>query len=255
MTYIQPTISISETVDIVKDRINSETPFCLTRFGDGEICFINGNNGNHVFNKKNCREWGYKYPSEVKNLYDDCREILLAAMEGSDVLGFMSKNTDTLPAGFYNERRWSLQVDFLKTLGRDISTIKICDGMIARSKSVGNIINFKDILNGRDLHIISMRKTLLEKKNLSKILECEVTITDHSADINFNNRTEFINSFKYIKAPVVLLGVGLQKDYGVHLKRDYGKIALDFGATIDAWSGLVTRPWFKEGNGQDYLMI
>jgi hypothetical protein len=58
-----------------------------------------------------------------------------------------------------------------------------------------------------------------------------------------------------IKEPVVLLGIGLQKDYGVYLKENYGKIALDMGATLDAWAGLFTRPWFQQGGIQSYLTI
>ena len=254
MKYIQPNISIAETIDIIKDAIKNETPLCLTRFGDGEIKFIN-NKADPAFNRKNCNLWGYEYPSEVQNMYNDCLEILHRALKGSDILGFMSKDTPVLPKGFYKERDWSLPINVLEDMGCDFSHIKICDGMISRSKSLGNIHNFKNILDGRDLHIISMRKSLLDKRNLSKILDCEVTITDHPSSINFNNRTEFIDSFKHIKPPVVILGVGLQKDYGVYLKDDYGKIAIDLGATLDAWAGLITRPWFTTGNCQDYLVI
>ena len=54
---------------------------------------------------------------------------------------------------------------------------------------------------------------------------------------------------------VVLLGVGLQKDYGVILRDEFGKIALDMGATMDAWAGIISRPWFNKGQSQEYLLM
>ena len=90
---------------------------------------------------------------------------------------------------------------------------------------------------------------------MSNLLQTEVKITEHPFSINFNNRDEFVQNLKNIEEPVVLLGIGLQKDYGIYLKENYGKIVLDMGATLDAWSGLITRPWFHKGNRQSYLMI
>ena len=53
----------------------------------------------------------------------------------------------------------------------------------------------------------------------------------------------------------MLLGVGLQKDYGVILRDEFGKIALDMGATMDAWAGIISRPWFNKGQSQEYLLM
>ena len=52
-----------------------------------------------------------------------------------------------------------------------------------------------------------------------------------------------------------LFGVGLQKDYGVILRDEYGKIVLDMGATMDAWAGIHSRQWFHKGGSQEYLII
>jgi hypothetical protein len=120
---------------------------------------------------------------------------------------------------------------------------------------VGNIFNFKKILDGEDLHIISPNKKLLESKKLDEILECNVSITEHPYSINFNNRDEFIKNFKNIKENVVIYGCGLQKDYGIILRDDFGKIAIDMGATIDAWAGIISRVWFNKNNKQNHLLL
>ena len=44
------------------------------------------------------------------------------------------------------------------------------------------------------------------------------------------------------------------KDFGSYLS-NRGKIALDFGATLDAWAGLITRRWFHEGGLQKHCLI
>jgi hypothetical protein len=254
MEYIQPNITIEETIEIIKNKISSETPFSLTRFGDGEIHIINGT-GDEGFKHKICREWGYSYPKDINIAYEDAKEILINSMVKSDIIGFMDENTRTLPAKFYNKVHWSLPTEFLEKIGRDINKTKICDHMIARSYELGNIDNFKEILNGKDLHIISPNKSQLEDKNLSKLLECNVSITNHPHSINFNNRNEFMEDFKHIKEPVVVFGTGLIKDYGVYLRDNFGKITLDLGATLDAWSGILSRPWFGPNNKQNYLVI
>ena len=68
-------------------------------------------------------------------------------------------------------------------------------------------------------------------------------------------KDEFIKSFENIKSEVVLVGCGIQKDYVSYLKYNNNKIAIDVGALLDAWSGLLTRPWFRKDGKQDYLVL
>jgi hypothetical protein len=39
--FLTPNISIVDTVQLIKEKIESKTPFALTRFGDGEIYILN----------------------------------------------------------------------------------------------------------------------------------------------------------------------------------------------------------------------
>ena len=43
--YITPNKTIEETVEIIKSKISTKTPFALTRFGDGEIYILNRSGG------------------------------------------------------------------------------------------------------------------------------------------------------------------------------------------------------------------
>jgi hypothetical protein len=253
-SYLQPNITIGETIEIIKSKIESETPFALTRFGDGEIYILN-KTCSEDFLKKNCSLWGYNYPSESNNFLDDCSSIIKHAIVKSDIIGIMDKNTKVLPKGFYNESIWSIKKSFALNLGVNLSNQLICDHMISRHEEFGSVSSMKEILQGKSVNIITPHKDIFESKNMSKFLEADVKITEHPHSINFNNRSEFLKSLENIQEKVVLLGIGLQKDYGVYLKETHGKIAIDMGATLDAWAGMITRPWFSRGNLQSHLLI
>ena len=252
--YLQPNITIKDTIEVIKDKIKTSTPFCLSRFGDGEIAIIT-KSGNQSIESNCCNLFGYQYPKELNLFYQDSLPVLINALKNSDIVGIMDKNTPMLPLGYYRDNVWSFKKEFIQSLSINPNNLTICDHMIARSPELGNINNFKNILQGKDLHIISPNKEQLEKVNLSKILECNVTITKHPYNINFNNKNLIIDQFKNIKADVVVTGTSLLKDYGVILKNNFNKIVIDLGATLDAWSGIISRPWFNKGNKQFYLTL
>lgn len=254
MKYIQPNISIPTTIDIIKEKIKKDIPFSLTRFGDGEIHIIK-NTGSISFQKRFCKEWGYSYPSQLELAYSEVRKVLIESLTKSDVIGFMDKDTPFLPKNLFNPSNWSLEKSKLTDLGVDLNSVLVCDHMISRSNELGNIHNFKEILNGKDLHIISPNKDKLDLKKICNVLECNVNITNHSKEININNRDKFIRELSNIKEPIVVYGTGVLKDYGVYLRDNFGKITLDLGATLDAWAGIMSRPWFGKNNRQNYLVL
>ena len=252
--YLQPNLSIDETINLIKEKIRTNTPFALSRFGDGEIRLLNRNSPIE-HQKRSCKNWGYSFPSEVNYLYDDTKLVVLNAIRNSDVIGIMDKNNDIAKSIYYTESVWSISENYLKENDVNVSNLMITDHMISRTKEFGKPDNFKEILQGKSLNIISPNTELLKSKNLSKLFDAEVTFTHHPNNINFRNRKSFIESFKDIGSEVVLVGCGIQKDYVSYLKYNHNKIAIDVGAMLDAWAGLLTRPWFQSGGKQDYLVL
>ena len=251
--FLTPNISIINTVEIIKEKVKTKTPFTLTRFGDGEIYIIN-RNGSDAFISKNCNLWGYKYPDEASLFLDDGNKIIKNAFVNSDIIGLMDPDSKLVKIP-YSYQTWSVEKYKAELWGVNLKNILICDHMISRSFELGSINSMKEILNGSSVNIVSPNTELLQTKNLSSKLETQVNFTHHSQGVNFRNRDEFIRSFENIKDDVVLLGVGLQKDYGVILRDEFGKIAIDMGATMDAWSGIVSRPWFNKGQSQEHLLV
>ena len=252
--YLQPTITIQQTIDLIKQKIKSNEPFAISRYGDGEIHFLNRTSPPE-HQKRGCDDWGYKYPSEVTKFYEDSSAIILNAIRNSDIIGLMDKNNDIAKSINYKESVWSIDSKFLEDNGIDVSKLIITDHMLPRMKEFGKPDNFKEILQGKSLNIISPNTEILKQKNLSKLFEADVTFTHHPFNINLRNRDEFIDSFKHIKSDVVLVGCGIQKDYVSYLRYNYGKVAIDVGAMLDAWAGKITRPWFTKGGKQEYLVL
>lgn len=251
--FLTPNISIIDTIELIKEKIESKTPFALTRFGDGEI-YVLKKSYSKDFLETRCKMWDYLYPTEADDFVNDASTIIKKAFVESDVIGLMDANTKVVKID-YNYNIWSIEKDRAKLWGRNIEDIKICDHMISRSFELGNINSMKKLLNGHSVNIISPNTDILISKQLEKILETEVRFTHHSRDVNFRNRGEFLKSFENIKEDVVLFGVGLQKDYGVILRDDFGKVAIDMGATMDAWSDIISRPWFRKGEIQQHLLV
>ena len=251
--YLHPTISITETVDLIKDKIKTNTPFALSRFGDGEIKMLN-RNASSSLQQRSCGNWGYQYPTQVNQLYDDATAVLLNALRYSDVIGLMDSTNTISKKINYKEHTWSIDSEILTSNDIEIPKI-ITDHMLPRSEEFGKPENFRDILQGKSLHIISPNTEILKSKELGELLDSEVTYTQHPKNINFRNRNEFIDGFRNINSDVVLVGCGLQKDYVVYLRHNHGKIAIDVGAMLDAWAGIISRPWFSKNGEQNYLVL
>jgi len=252
--YLQPTITVTQSINIIKDKIKSNEPFALSRYGDGEINILNRSTP-PKYQKRGCNIWGYKYPSEVNYFFNDASTVILNAIRHSDGIGLMDRNNQIAKNITYKEHIWSIKTEFLESAGIDTNNLIIFDHQLPRMKEFGKPENFKEILQGKSLNIISPNTEILKKKNLGKLFDTDVTFTHHPHNINFRNRNEFIEGFKDIKSDVVLVGCGIQKDYVSYLRYNHNKVAIDVGALLDAWSGIISRPWFNEGSIQNYLVL
>lgn len=251
--YLIPNLTNESAVELIKEKVRTKTPFAFTRFGDGEVHIIN-KNGYPNFEEKLCRQWGYKYPDQIQEVYETSGSIIKEAFVKSDLIGLMDPKCQIINLN-YNPVHWSFKKEFVKGWGVSPDGIKICDHMLSRNKIFGAISSMKDIIQGQDIHIISPNVERLKQRKISELLGVDVTYTLHPESINFNNRKELMDSFVDIKPQIVLVGIGLQKDYGVYLKKHHNKIVFDMGATLDAWAGIISRIWFDTGNKQDYLTI
>lgn len=242
MKYLTPSLSDQQVYDIVKNKILTNTPFCLTRFGDGEIYFLN-DNVPEVLQQKVCALWGHVWPNDYHKVKHEIVDIITRGLNESDIIGLLDPNNPICKKLKYNPSKWSIDSSKL------VNPI-VCDHQITRNPLFGDIEHFKELLNGTPVHIISPNIESLKNNEIDRLLNVPISYTY----IN-NNREQMLNDITNIKETVVLFGASLYgKDLGVILKQ-YSKISLDFGATLDGWAGLYTRPWFNKGNIQEYCLI
>ncbi len=243
--YLEATLSNEQVAERIKLCIKNQTPFCLSRMGDGEIYILNDNAPDSL-KQRIANLWGY-HVSEYPKMRQKYVEQLLTTIRETDILGIMDfNNVENINRKFY-KHIWSLPISKLNKL--NVPEPVCCDHKLPRSKLFGDPNNFKHIICGEPINIITPNKSL-DIDKLSNILQTNVSVT-----LIDNDREKLINKTRDIKENVVLYGVSITaKDLGVILKKQ-NKIAIDFGATLDAWAGIQSRPWFKDGNIQEYCVI
>lgn len=253
--YVTPNLSDKDAVNLIVEKIRNKEPFCFTRYGDGEINILK-NMGSNQFKQKICLNWGYSYPDEIDKCYEELSAILTYSIKKSDMLAFMDfSNNDKIIEINPDPKLWHLNKTYFKKIGLKYKKLNIADHMLPRKECFGSIKSIKKILNGKPIHIISPNCELLIEKKLSKKIGIPISYTNHPYDIKIHNREDVIKLFSDIKEDIVLFGTGVNKDYGVILRDEFNKTALDVGATLDAWANVNSRPWFKEGGKQSYLKV
>jgi hypothetical protein len=227
--------------DLLKDCIEKELPLAVTRIGDGEIHILRGTAPPALL-KRFCSYNGYNWQTNSVECMKVSKTILLKALKGSDVIGILDKNSVMGKRVYKNS--WVLPAEFLQG-----NEPKICDHQITRGPILGNVTQFKKILNGKGVHIISSHTDALKKNRLAQRLGVKISYTQVPFRTNIKNRVWLFRKLDTIPEPVVLVGIGVKgKDIPIYL-RDRGKICMDWGATLDAWAGIVSRPWFQNVQG------
>ena len=253
-------LTYKESVNFFKNKIRKKELFSVSRIGDGEISLLL-NKHNKQIEKKVCKNWGYSYETEASIAAKDARSMLLRAMLKSDVIGFLnltSGREHKIPTGrgLVGGPHWLMPDSFFVENNIDVSKKIIIDHQFFRSYEFGYIENFKKIIGNKSIHIISPNadKVVI---NLSKYLNNNIKFTKINKSTKFRQRRKEFNIIKRnVKEDLVLYGGGLgNKDLGVILKEELGVSSMDVGATLDAWAGILSRPWFRPGRVQDYLVL
>ena len=251
--YLEPNIDKYDAINIIKNSIEDDKSFLFTRFGDGEFWIIKEELNDIRLNRiKN--EWLVN-DNNYKKILKKVRSDLIECFNNSDLIGIMGRNHNEYGVSInYDPNTWSIKSDLAKKIG--IHNSKITDHMLSRSNEIGNVNNFKKILNGRPIHVISPNTDFFIKNNLSKILDCKITYTKITRKPNsvIYNRENLLKNLDKINENIVIFGCGAGgKFIGSYLNKNHNKICLDFGATLDAWANKNTRSWFK--STQKYLKI
>ena len=262
--YLKINVSNEYIINKIHESIKNKTPFSCTRIGDGEIHILMKEK--HINNQYELRQHQVIIRSILKrhnvksnhlSFLNNFRNQLISSIKNSQYLGIPNIEN-------FNDQ-WKLiyhlKIKVLNYYDIDVDKLKICDATINRSPEIGDISNFKNLINNNPIHIITSREN--ELKNISKIhniLNVPITYTslNHAEGSNtersFFQRNVLLKKIRNIKEHIILYGLGGgAKNICNVLRSDYGKCAIDMGSVLDAWSGIISRP--KYNNEYSHCMI
>ena len=243
-------LTYDESVSFLKEKIQKGELFAFSRFGDGEIAIML----ERKWVEKRIREaWGMS----DDNVVADIRKVLIDTLKQTDIVGILNPNEDNehhLPFGF---GCFLIPYEFLTANNIDLSKKIIMDHQFTRSREFGCLPNLKKIILDKPLHIISPYAPSVAAKFKDRMSN-KIRFTQTSMKTEFINRQASLDIIKNnIHAEELVLyacGAGY-KDLGVILKNSVGVSSIEVGATMDAWNGRLTRPWFAPGGLQEYLVL
>jgi hypothetical protein len=136
INFLTPNISIVDTVQLIKEKIESKTPFALTRFGDGEIYILN-NNYSKEFLNLNCKLWGYRFPEESDNFVTDASKIIKKALRiyGNDFIQLKG-------LGFTCTLEKLIKLKIIGAKFAEVPFILRYDQKVSNSKMISSITTF-----------------------------------------------------------------------------------------------------------------
>lgn len=233
-------------IDLLSNSIYDGKSLSLVRLGDGEMFILNNNAPKYVKTRAE-KNWGVPFPELVSIV----RPALIHAIKNSDVIGLLDKNGYMGHAWTHD---WVLKDSVLQEAKRT-KKIMVCDHQITRGPILGDASKLKGILANNPIHIISSRTTGLIENKLSEKLNCNITYTQVEYYESILYRRHLLDSIKEISEQIIIISAGVMgKDIPSILAKS-GKICLDFGATVDAWAGISSRPTLVAGGIQSHCLL
>jgi len=241
-------ISDSYMISIIRNHINKGKGLSLVRIGDGDLDILNERLTPHLINffTTMCK---YKNPKEG---LADGRNLLLKVLKNSDYVGIMGNNKISESLG--GIWRWDFNNKFLQEANR-LKDPNFFDAMLVRGIDLGSIAGFKKIIENNPICIVTPITDELKRNNLEKHLGVKISYVKVPMGGNLKNKKELFKELDKISEKIVITANALQgKEFPYYLA-EKGKVCIDMGATLDAWAGKITRPWFNDGNLQSHCLI
>lgn len=249
--YQSFTATPDEFIKELKHAIYNNNPMSLSRIGDGEIAILKREPNIHI--NSYFQPWGYE---NAMDLVEDMRKVVLESIKCSDWLGVIGP-TDFIQKWHKNgtvKDNWYLDHQYIEESGR-IKPIKATDAFIPRSLQLGNVYEFKKILKGTPIAIVSPETEGLKANKLEEVLGCKINYITVPGEVHLKDRERIIKRIMGVEEHVVLIAWSVwAKDLSTRLYQQ-GKVSLDMGAVIATWAGRQTRWDFREGAPHAHCFI
>ncbi len=199
--------------------------------------------------------WKITDESKKLNIIKQIGDNLLFALQNSSHIGIFDTSemlhSTTIDDYYLYKHSYIPHSQLFVDCGVDFK--KLTDVSVYRNEILSNPLKFKEILNGKSIHIFTSNE--YELKNivkLNKLLETNITYTNLTPNNNnlndhpFSNYDFLHNRCSQITEQIVLFGLGAgAKHIPSYLMKEYGKTVIDLGSVLDMWAGKNTRPWMQ----------
>jgi len=261
-----------ELVAAIKTSIKNMTPLSVVRCGDGEMHILKQAsdfpaeqqqithhhalcNIQHREDIWTCVTHTSPHPGSLKPNTCECyltddtskkwrglaKEIIAYSIKYSDYVGLVVPGR--------NVHYYNISDEILKRYDIDSKQLSVISSLFPLDPMFGSIDSFKSIINGNDIHIITPNVERFKNGKIEELLGVNVTYTDISGAQSHTIEMRAMVKQSIIDTPtkIILFGGGYAiKSLIPWAANELGKIALDIGSVLDAWSGLQSRHMFMK---------
>lgn len=266
---IQQNVNTPSLISAIRHAISHSSPLSVVRCGDGEMHILKTPNDFAEDRQKtihyhslctilareniwrcNVHSQGTAKPiacncylkdGKVISWLKESREIISSSIKNSDYVGLVVPEK--------NLNYYSISKDIIRRYGIDPEKLKVISSLFPREEMFGSLNSFKSITRGKGIHIITPNVDRFINGGLDKLLGVNISYTDISGGNAYepNIRNLVKEAIKITDKQIILFGGGYGiKDLIPWSSKEYGKISLDLGSVLDAWSGYQSRLMFLE---------
>ncbi len=261
-----------ELIDAIKLSIKNKTPLSVVRCGDGEMHILKQAidfpgeqqqlTHHHALCNIQFREAIWTCPTHTSlqpgSIKPNTCECYLTDNDSitwrglaKDVISYSIKHADYvgLVVPGRNLHYYNISSGILKRYNIDSTQLNVISSLFPLDPMFGSIESFKSIINGNDIHIVTPNVERFKNGKIEELLGVNVTYTDISSDQShtLEIRQQVKQSIIDNPTQIILFGGGYAiKNLIPWAATEFGKIALDIGSVLDAWSGLQSRHMFMK---------
>lgn len=272
---ISQNIDTVTLVTAIKTAVSTLSPLSIVRCGDGEMHILKNKTDftgtrelvhhyslcliqfrENIWTCSTHKPIGNK-PTTCKCYLDNNKSLKWRSL-AREIISYSIKNSDyiglTVPGK--NANYYSISKDILNRYNINTNSLRTISSLFPREESFGSLESFKEIIQGNAVHFVTSNVQRFKDNKIHELLGVSVTYTDISGNPVMADATMLKRIKKDIintTAPIILFGGG----YGVKSlipwsAKELGKISIDVGSVLDAWSGYQSRHMFLE-NQYHYL--
>ncbi len=235
-------ISKEEFLQIVKEKLKTQTPFAFTRYSDGEIMLLNRHEYYEEYQRIVGKLWGYRLDEQQLG---EVSLSLIKALRESDVVGFPTER-HLRREDYFSKSKEVFEQRVNKLENCNLTSVDVAYELLYDNKYDDLLMNRETLnyISCRDLNETFKRRYNIKNINRFLIAPEQKFTSGYEGERHYPGQFNKIYDWIKIlncKGELCLVGGGVfSKAYNIWFK-EKGGISLDIGAVFDLFAGYSTR--------------